>query len=248
VGRRAAGGRAAGFTPGEADQLRRAMEAWWRLGVIDQFRRKLLAGMQARGLGQLFAEQVFQQIRGFGEYGFPESHTASFALLVYVSAWLKRHYPAAFVAALLNSRPMGFYSPAQLVRDVREHGVRVRPVDVNASDWDCVLEMEGDASAARPAIRLGFRLVGGLPRREIEWLVAARSSGPFRSFDDVARRSGLSPSLLAKLSEADVFQSLELDRRAALWKSLGQGRAAACQPSFDGCEDDEEAPELPPLP
>lgn len=239
---------AAGFTPGEADQLRRAMGAWRRPGVIDQFRRKLLAGMQARGLGQLFAEQVFQQIRGFGEYGFPESHAASFALLVYVSAWLKRHYPAAFVAALLNSQPMGFYSPAQLVRDVREHGVRVRPVDVNASDWDCVLETDGDASAASPAIRLGFRLVGGLPRREIERLVAARSSGPFRSFDDVARRSGLSPSLLAKLSEADVFQSLELDRRAALWKSLGQDRAAARQPLFAGCEEDEEAPELPPLP
>lgn len=239
---------AAGFTPGEADQLRRAMGAWRRPGVIDQFRRKLLAGMQARGLSQLFAEQVFQQIRGFGEYGFPESHAASFALLVYVSAWLKRHYPAAFVAALLNSQPMGFYNPAQLVRDAREHGVRVRPVDVNASEWDCVLETDGDASVEKPAIRLGFRLIGGLPRKEIERMVAVRGKGRFKSFDDVAQRSGIGPPLLAKLSDADVFQSLELDRRAALWKSLGQERAGIRRPLFADCEDDEEAPALPPLP
>lgn len=239
---------AAGFTPGEADQLRRAMGAWRRPGVIDQFRRKLLAGMQARGLSQLFAEQVFQQIRGFGEYGFPESHAASFALLVYVSAWLKRHYPAAFVAALLNSQPMGFYNPAQLVRDAREHGVRVRPVDVNASEWDCVLETDGDASVEKPAIRLGFRLIGGLPRKEIECMVAVRGKGRFKSFDDVAQRSGIGPPLLAKLSDADVFQSLELDRRAALWKSLGQERAGIRRPLFADCEDDEEAPALPPLP
>jgi error-prone DNA polymerase len=239
---------AAGFTPGEADQLRRAMGAWRRPGVIDQFRRKLLAGMQARGLSQLFAEQVFQQIRGFGEYGFPESHAASFALLVYVSAWLKRHYPAAFVAALLNSQPMGFYNPAQLVRDAREHGVRVRPVDVNASEWDCVLETDGDASVEKPAIRLGFRLIGGLPRKEIECMVAVRGKGRFKSFDDVAQRSGIGPPLLAKLSDADVFQSLELDRRAALWKSLGQERAGIRRPLFADCEDDEEAPALPALP
>jgi error-prone DNA polymerase len=216
--------------------------------VIDQFRRKLLAGMQARGLSQLFAEQVFQQIRGFGEYGFPESHAASFALLVYVSAWLKRHYPAAFVAALLNSQPMGFYNPAQLVRDAREHGVRVRPVDVNASEWDCVLETDGDASVEKPAIRLGFRLIGGLPRKEIECMVAVRGKGRFKSFDDVAQRSGIGPPLLAKLSDADVFQSLELDRRAALWKSLGQERAGIRRPLFADCEDDEEGPALPPLP
>ncbi len=131
---------AAGFTPGEADQLRRAMGAWRRPGVIDQFREKLIDGMLASGLPAEFAEQVFEQIRGFGEYGFPESHAASFALLVYVSAWLKRYYPAAFAAALLNSQPMGFYAPAQLVRDAREHGVEVRPVDVNHSEWDCTLE------------------------------------------------------------------------------------------------------------
>ena len=122
---------AAGFTPGEADQLRRAMAAWRRPGVIDQFRQKLIDGMLANGLPEEFAERVFKQIRGFGEYGFPESHAASFALLVYVSAWLKYYYPAAFAAALINSQPMGFYAPAQLVRDAREHGVEVRPVDVN---------------------------------------------------------------------------------------------------------------------
>ena len=135
---------AAGFTPGEADQLRRAIGAWRRPGVIDQFRQKLMDGMQANGFTEQYAEAVFGQIRGFGDYGFPESHAASFALLVYVSAWLKCHYPAAFTAALLNSQPMGFYAPAQLVRNAAQHGVEVLPVDVNASDWDCTLEQEQD--------------------------------------------------------------------------------------------------------
>ena len=134
---------AAGFTPGEADQLRRAMGAWRRPGVIDQFHRKLTEGMLARGFTPEWAEAVFHQIRGFGEYGFPESHAASFALLVYVSCWLKHHYLAAFTAALLNSQPLGFYAPAQLVRNAREHGVQVLPVDVNHSQWDCTLEEEG---------------------------------------------------------------------------------------------------------
>src|SRR5258708_31003606 len=131
---------AAGFTPGEADQLRRAMGAWRKTGVIEQFRQKLLAGMRNRGLSEEYAERVFNQIRGFGEYGFPESHSASFALLVYVSAWLKHYYPDAFAAALLNSQPMGFYTPAQLIRDARQHGVPVLPLDVNRSEGDCTLE------------------------------------------------------------------------------------------------------------
>src|SRR5690606_29438810 len=131
---------AAGFTPGEADQLRRAMGAWRRQGLIDTYRKKLIEGMLAKGYTPEFAEQLFLQIRGFGEYGFPESHAASFAILVYVSAWLKHYYPAAFAAALVNSQPMGFYAPAQLVRDAREHGIEVRPVDINHSDWDCTLE------------------------------------------------------------------------------------------------------------
>src|SRR5207248_6534946 len=170
---------AAGFTPGEADQLRRAMGAWRRSGVIEQFRAKLLAGMKSRGLSEQFAGQVFNQIRGFGEYGFPESHAASFALLVYVSAWLKRYYPACFAAGLLNSQPMGFYAPAQLVGDARRHGVSVRPVDVNFSAWDCTLEraetrdtrhetrdknplrLVSRVSCLVSVLRLGFRLVGG---------------------------------------------------------------------------------------
>ena len=148
---------AAGFTPGEADQLRRAMGAWRRSGVIDQFRRKLIDGMRANGLSAEYAEAVFRQIRGFGDYGFPESHAASFALLVYVSAWLKHHYPAAFTAALLNSQPMGFYAPAQLVRDARQHGVEVLPVDVNYSDWDCTLEgrQKGEGGRGKADLQFG---------------------------------------------------------------------------------------------
>ncbi|MFO0871050.1 MAG: error-prone DNA polymerase [Pirellulales bacterium] len=247
---------AAGFTPGEADQLRRAMGAWRRPGVIDRFRRQLLAGMEARGLSRQFAEQVFQQIRGFGEYGFPESHAASFALLVYASAWLKHYYPAAFLAALLNSQPLGFYAPAQLVRDAREHGVRVRPVDVNASAWDCTLELPPDSeqpsgtSAAAPAVRLGFRLLQGLPRRAIERLLAARQDGAFRSVGDVERRAGLAAPLLARLAEADVFRSLEVDRRAALWQALGRDRRPVDRPLLAGivAEEEELPVELPELP
>ncbi len=231
---------AAGFTPGEADQLRRAMGAWRRPGIIDQFRLKLLAGMEERGLTRHFAEQVFQQIRGFGEYGFPESHAASFALLVYVSAWLKRYHPAAFVAAILNSQPMGFYGPAQLIRDAREHGVEVRPVDVNASDWDCTLEPVSASEQASPAVRLGFRLLTGVSRRVIEPLVAERARrGPYRSVDEVARRTGLRAAELSRLAEADVFRSLDVDRRAALWQTLGQERVREARPLFAALGDDE---------
>jgi error-prone DNA polymerase len=160
---------AAGFTPGEADQLRRAMAAWRRPGVIDQFRVKLLQGMRQNGLSEEFAQRVYQQIQGFGEYGFPESHAASFALLVYASAWLKHHYPAAFAAALINSQPLGFYAPAQLVRDAREHGVEVRGVDVNLSRWDCTLEHgagsteQGVKREARAGARAPTRSVGRPP-------------------------------------------------------------------------------------
>ena len=168
---------AAGFTPGEADQLRRAMGAWRRPGVIDEFRQKLLQGMLARGLSPQFAEQVFRQIRGFGEYGFPESHAASFALLVYVSAWLKHYYPAAFTAALINSQPMGFYAPAQLVCDARQHGVAVRPVDVNFSDWDCTLERDSQ-TAGRPC-DWGLRLIHGLPHAAATIVQQTRRRRPF---------------------------------------------------------------------
>jgi error-prone DNA polymerase len=202
---------AAGFTPGEADSLRRAMGAWRRPGIIEQFRQKLIEGMLARGLSQQFAEQVFNQIRGFGEYGFPESHAASFALLVYVSAWLKCHYPDAFCAALLNSQPMGFYAPAQLVRNARDHGVEVLGVDVNRSAWDCDLEM---------GLRLGLRQILGLPEAHGRAIEAARRWGPFLSITDFARRIGLGPAVISRLAAADAFVSLELDRRGALWQAL----------------------------
>jgi len=236
---------AAGFTPGEADQLRRAMGGWRRPGVIEQFRQKLIAGMRARGLSAEFAESVFQQISGFGEYGFPESHSASFALLVYVSAWLKRYYPDAFAAALLNSQPMGFYAPAQLVRDAREHGVEVRPVDVNLSDWDCTLEACARSSAKAPlnppsplagevcALRLGMRMLRGLPEGVAEKIVAARDANPFRSLEDLARRTGLVRAMLVRLVKADAVRSLALDRREGLWRALAEHPRARELPLFD---------------
>ena len=240
---------AAGFTPGEADQLRRAMGAWRRRGVIDQFRVKLVNGMTANGYSAEFADRVFRQLRGFGEYGFPESHAASFALLVYVSAWLKYHHPAAFTAALLNSQPMGFYAPAQLVGDARKHGVTVLPVDVNFSEWDCVLEdgrrvgegesgrggdEEGGAGSLRlpfspspslplsPSLnlRLGFRMLSGFSAAHAERIVEQRRACPFESLDEFAQRTGLSNTVLTRLSKADAFASLRLDRRSALWQSL----------------------------
>ena len=228
---------AAGFTPGEADQLRRAMGAWRRRGVIDQFRVKLVNGMTANGYSAEFADRVFRQLRGFGEYGFPESHAASFALLVYVSAWLKYHHPAAFTAALLNSQPMGFYAPAQLVGDARKHGVTVLPVDVNFSEWDCTLA-EGRKSEEKerrtrpthssphpllpssPHLRLGFRMLSGFSAAHAERIVEQRRARPFESLDEFAQRTGLSNTVLTRLSKADAFASLRLDRRSALWQSL----------------------------
>jgi error-prone DNA polymerase len=231
---------AAGFTPGEADQLRRAMGAWRRTGVIEQFRTKLLEGMRAKGLSQEFAESVFRQIRGFGEYGFPESHAASFALLVYVSCWLKCYYPAAFTAALINSQPMGFYAPAQLVRSAREHGIEVRPTDVNASHWDCTLE-DG-------ALRLGFRLISGLSEGHARAIEAARAAGPFVGWDDFARRTRLSRAVMARLAEADAFGSLTLSRRAALWQALAEEKTPRPLPLFETAPPEDEPPALlPPL-
>ncbi|MEX0978811.1 MAG: error-prone DNA polymerase, partial [Pirellulales bacterium] len=225
---------AAGFTPGEADQLRRAMGAWRRPGIIEQFRQKLLDGMQARGLSREFAEGVFRQISGFGEYGFPESHAASFALLVYVSAWLKHYYPAAFTAALLNSQPMGFYAPAQLVRDAREHGVEVRAVDVGASRWDCTLE-DG-------ALRLGLRFVGGLSETSAGVIERARDDGVFAGWDDFMRRTRLSRAVVSRLAAADAFASLALDRRSALWRALAEEKKPRVLPLFETLAPDDEPP------
>ncbi len=221
---------AGGFTPGEADQLRRAMAAWKRKGdAIARFGEKLIAGMRAKGYDADFAVRCFEQIKGFSEYGFPESHAASFALLVYASAWQKCHYPAAFSAALINSQPMGFYQPAQIIRDAQEHGVQVRPIDVNASEWDCTLEADGvrgsdDAFRGTPlrkcppAIRLGLRLVKGLSQSDADAMATARThADPYRTIEECWRRSGVSVAALRCLARADAFGSLGLDRQRALW-------------------------------
>ena len=207
---------AAGFTPGEADQLRRAMAAWKRKGGIGPFRDKLINGMLARGYTQIYAEQIYQQIQGFGEYGFPESHSASFALLVYLSAWLKCHEPAAFVCAMLNSYPLGFYTPSQLVQDAMRHDVIVRPVDVTCSNWDCTLE-RGDGR--EPALRLGLRMVKGLSEGAALRIVAARDGSA--DIDDLAKRAQLNRHELACLAKADALASLAGHRRNALWQTLG---------------------------
>ena len=223
---------AAGFTPGEADQLRRAMGAWRRPGVIDQFRQKLLDGMKQHGLEGEFAERVFQQIRGFGEYGFPESHAASFALLVYVSAWLKYHFPAQFTAAVINSQPMGFYAPSQLVRDVRQHRVEVRPVDVNHSEWDCTLE--------QGSLRLGLRLIAGLQESAARAVVDSRRGGSFTSMADFLRRTSLIQAQVEILAEADALASLKQTRREAVWNALSVAKKPRQRTLFDDIEPEEE--------
>ncbi|MCK6454185.1 MAG: error-prone DNA polymerase [Alphaproteobacteria bacterium] len=209
---------AGGFTPSEADQLRRAMAAFRRSGTIGRFQEKLIEGMVANGYARDFAERCFRQIEGFGEYGFPESHAVSFALLVYVSAWMKRHYPAAFACALLNAQPMGFYAPAQIVRDAAEHGVAVLPVDVNRSDWDCTLEPSDCAGGM--ALRLGFRQARGLGEAEAKRVVAARGNF-YGDPASVLRRAGVKPSTMDALARADAFGSMDLTRRPALWAARG---------------------------
>jgi len=209
---------AAGFSAGEADQLRRAMAAWRRKGGLGPFEQRLTEGMRQRGYDEAFAKRIFQQILGFGEYGFPESHSASFALLVYVSAWLKRHEPAAFLCALLNSQPMGFYAPAQLVQDARRHGVELRPADALASDWDCTLETAGEGVAAA---RLGLRLVAGLSAAGAERLVAARGTRPFADVDDLARRARLDRGDLGALARAGALAALAGHRYRAGWAVAG---------------------------
>ena len=212
---------AAGFTPGEADALRRAMGAWKRSGGIEHFREKLIGGMRARGYAEDFAQKLYQQMLGFGEFGFPESHSASFALLAYDSAWLKCHEPAAFTAALLNSQPMGFYAPAQLVRDARAHGVEVRPVDVGVSAWDCALERREDGE---PALRLGLRLVKALSRPGADRLIEARSLQAFESVKDLAARAALDRGDLEALAAAGAFASLSGNRHLAFWEVAGTER------------------------
>ncbi|MGQ9724875.1 MAG: error-prone DNA polymerase [Tepidimonas sp.] len=210
---------AAGFSAEEADALRRSMGAWRRSGELERFEQRLLAGMAARGYDLAFAQAIVRQIRGFGTYGFPESHAASFALLAYASAWLKCHEPAAFLAALLNAQPMGFYAPAQLVQDARRHGVVVRPVDVQASDWDCTLESGCDAEP--PAVRLGLRLVSGLGEAAARRVVAARRERSLASVDDLARRAALDRKALQALARAGALQGLAGHRRRQWWAVSG---------------------------
>ena len=206
----------AGFTPGEADQLRKSMATFKFTGGVSAFRDKLISGMVANGYEREFAEQTFKQLEGFGSYGFPESHAASFALIAYASSWVKCWHPDVFCAALLNSQPMGFYAPAQIVRDAQAHGVEVRPVCVNSSRWDCTLEAA--ANDARLAVRLGMRMVKGLANASAATIVAARADRPFVSVDDLWRRAGVPAAALVQLAEADAFRpSLALARREALW-------------------------------
>ncbi|HKT76800.1 MAG TPA: error-prone DNA polymerase [Sphingobium sp.] len=218
---------AAEFTPSEANQLRRSMATFRQVGGMDKFRDKLISGMVRRGYQRDFAERCYKQIEGFGSYGFPESHALSFARLVYVSAWIKCHQPAIFACALLNSQPMGFYAPAQIVRDAREHGVSVHDVDVNRSGWDNDLEpllrsrdsRRGEGTGRALALRLGFRQIDGFREEWARQLVDARADGLFASIEDLARRAGLPARALRLLADADACRSLGQDRRAALWEA-----------------------------
>jgi error-prone DNA polymerase len=219
---------AAGFSPGDADRLRRAMAAWKRKGGLEPFQKQLIDGMLERGYAESFAQQIFKQILGFGEYGFPEAHSASFALLVYTSAWLKHHEPAAFCAALVNSQPMGFYAPAQLVRDARAHGVLVRPVDVAISDWDCTLERRDDG---HPALRLGLRVVKHLSQEGAFRLLAARTAGTFVDSADLAERAALDRRDLEALAAADALAGLAGHRHRAVWQVSGVERALPLLPA-----------------
>ncbi len=238
---------AAGFTPDEADRLRRALATFRKTGTIGSFRERFIGGMLERGYEPDFAERCFSQIEGFGEYGFPESHAASFALLVYASAWMKRHHPAAFACALLNSQPMGFYAPAQIVRDARGHGVTVRPVCINASYWDCTLEPDGrHGDRGGFALRLGFRMVKGLSEEDGQWIAAARGNG-YPDIESLWRRAGLSRRAVRQLAAADAFAQSgpELARRAALWEARGLSGDAPLPLFADGEGIAEPAPDLP---
>ncbi|WP_439559026.1 error-prone DNA polymerase [Dyadobacter sp.] len=234
---------AAGFTPAEADKLRRSMATFKLSGMVSQFEKKLIDGMTGRGYTEDYAKRIFKQLEGFGSYGFPESHAASFALLVYVSSWIKCYYPDVFAAALLNSMPMGFYQPAQIVIDARGHGVAVRPVDVNLSSWDNTLE---EQEGKYRAIRLGFRQIKGIRQEEMELLVAARKK-PFEAIHHI-RDVGVSQAALERLADADVFRSMGMDRRRAMWEASAlSDRPMGVFTGQQSASDFEERVELPEL-
>ncbi len=228
----------AGYTGGEADELRRDMGAWRRNGRLERHRERLFAGLAARGVPRPFAERLYKQIQGFGEYGFPESHAASFALLVYSSSWLKVHHPAAFAAALINSQPMGFYSVSTIVQDAQRHGVEVRPICIEQSQWDCTLERDG-------ALRVGLRQIRGMGEQVARRIEAARAERPFADVDDLASRASLDMRALEALAEAGALERIVRGRRHALWKARGPRPVGL----FAGKDlDGDERPELPPLP
>jgi error-prone DNA polymerase len=250
---------AAGFTPGEADGLRRAMAAWKRKGGLGKYQERLISGMTERGYELDFAQRVVEQVKGFSSYGFPESHAASFALLVYASSWIKRHHPAEFLAALLNSQPLGFYTPSQLVQDTVRHGVDVRAVDVMESDWDCTLEEQGFDSLspweragvraapapAMPAVRLGLRMVSGLSHDEAKRLVSAREAGAFTDSEDLARRAELDQQAMQQLAAADALQSLSGHRRQQVWDASALKAPPALLKEAPVEEDALDLPEAP---
>ncbi len=231
----------AGFSPEEADRLRRSLATFKKHGSVSTFQNRFMRGMKANGYDAEFAARCFSQIEGFGSYGFPESHAASFALLVYASAWIKCHHPGIFACALLNSQPMGFYAPAQIVRDARDHGVIVRPVDINESYWDNVMEPDGHGGLA---LRLGFRQIRRLREEDAAWITAARGNG-YLTVEDVWRRAGVAPHVLTRLAEADAFAGLGLQRRAALWEAKAI-TAEKPLPLFAGDMDGEGIIEPPP--
>ena len=226
------------FTPDEADALRRAMATFRRRGTLGQLKKRMVGRMVARGYEPELAERCFRQIEGFGDYGFPESHAASFALLAYVSSWLKCHHPDAFACALLNAQPMGFYAPAQIVRDAREHGVTVRPADVNASGWDNGLEGVADGLCA---LRLGLRQVGGLHKEDAARIVEARDA-PYADVAALRHRAGLTSAAIETLAAADAFGSAGLARRVALWQARALAEAPPL-PLFEAANEREDGPE-----
>jgi error-prone DNA polymerase len=228
----------AGYTGAEADQLRRDMAAWRRNGRLERHKQKLKNGFRAKGIKEEFIDQLYKQIQGFGEYGFPESHAASFALLVYASAWLHLHYPAEFAVAIVNSQPMGFYQPGTLFEDARRHGVEVRPADITRSDWDCTLEDEG---AKGPAVRVGLRLVRGLGEPTVRRIEAARHERPFATLEDLTARARLERRDVEALAEAGALEPLVPGRREASWAA----HAPRSEGLFDGRYQDGPPVQLP---
>lgn len=232
---------AADYSPGEADELRRSMAAWKRHGGLEPHRQRLATRMRDKRYSEAFIERIFKQIQGFGSYGFPESHAASFALLSYASSWLKCHEPAAYACALVNSWPMGFYSPDQVLQDARRHGIEVRPVDVRYSDWDCSLE---PSTAAQPAVRLGLRLIRGFRQEDAQRIEAARRQRPFGDVDDLSQRARLDVRAREHLADAGALRGLAGDRHRARWAVAG---VEPQLPLFADVEQPVEAPvALPP--